>query len=135
MSVTTNTSVKQRTTTQINQRKAECIAAARAGDQAGAVQAMFQAQKRKAQQAKNYKKKRAKWYKEGNAEKPKPLPSSPLPRIDPAADAVAAKAKSKAAARRLLVTSGLMSKMSKKKTFCKSEVQDEELDEIEWEEI
>ena len=84
---------------QIQEHTAECVTALVAGNQAMALHHMCVAQKKKAAQAKNYKRKRAQWYKDQtacNTEKPKPRPSSPLPRIDPAADATAAKARSQA---------------------------------------
>ena len=65
-------------------------------NKAMALQSMCVAKGKKAEQAKNYKKKRAKWYKQqkeqtaGSTEKPKPFKASPLPRIDPADDAAAA---------------------------------------------
>ena len=84
---------------QIQAHTAECVTALVAGNQAVALHHMCVAQKKKAVQAKNYKRKRAQWYKgqtAGNTEKPKPRPNSPLPRIDPADDAAEAKARSQA---------------------------------------
>ena len=80
----------------INQHQAAAVASAMAGNKAEASTHLYLAQKRRAEQAKNYKKKRANWYKAGNVDKPKPQPQSPLPRIDPADDAAAAKARSAA---------------------------------------
>ena len=84
---------------QIKYHTAHCGTTLVAGNQQMALYHMCVAKRQKAVQAVNYKKKRAKWRKEqtaGNTEKAKPRPASPLPRIDPALEATAAKARSAA---------------------------------------
>ena len=77
----------------IEQHKASCIAALAAGCNSTALHHLCVAKKNQSKQAKNFKKKRAKWHQDqtaGNTGKPKPCPSSPLARIPPAAEALAA---------------------------------------------
>ena len=80
----------------IEQHKASCTAALAAGCNSTALYHLCVAKKNQSKQAKNFKKKRAKWNKEqaaGNTGKPKPYPSSPIPRIPPALEALAAQTK------------------------------------------
>ena len=77
----------------IEQHKASCTAALAAGCKEIALYHSCVAKKNQAKQAGNFKKKRAKWNKDqtaGNTGKTKPCPSSPLVRIPPAAEALAA---------------------------------------------
>ena len=80
----------------IEQHKASCTAALAAGCKEIALYHSCVAKKNQSKQAGNFKKKRAKWNKEqaaGNTGKPKPYPSSPIPRIPPALEALAAQTK------------------------------------------